>query len=394
MPHRLTCVDLFSGCGGISLGFERAGINVLAAVDSDPKAVEVYRENFPRNSHVLRRDLTLFSPQELADQMGTDQVDIVAGGPPCQGYSNVRQVDGANHGHRLVSDPRRSLYKHFLRFVDHFQPKAFFMENVMGIMSAEGGMHFEGLRHETKIVGYRPTHAVVNAVNYGVPQSRRRMLFLGIRNDIAGSEDDDIMVETILGDTVSHRTTLWDAIGDLPPLGAGEGEDPCDYDVRRRVDFRERQSNTDFLDAMLEGVNGHPLTAHVSRPHNPRDLRDFARLQPGENSKQALDRGVEMEFPYNRDVFQDKYSRLDPDLPSRTILAHMSRDGLMYIHPEQIRSLTPREAARLQSFPDNFQFPVPRTHQYRLIGNAVPPMLAERVAQGIMKLLDAEPRKA
>lgn len=354
-------------------------------MDSDPKAVEVYRANFPGCQHVYCEDLTKLEPVELAQRIGTDRVDVIVGGPPCQGYSHVRQVDGSNNGERLVEDPRRTLYRTFLEFVGFFRPAMFFMENVRGIVSAEGGIHFRGLLEQTDEIGYFPSHDVVNAANHGVPQSRRRLLFVGFRKDLAQASRT---IEDLLGPGCDEPPTLWDAIGDLPCLEAGGGDDEMPYDMGRREQFLVDSDGGEYLNKVLQGVNGAPLTAHVARPHNDRDLRDFARLSPGENSKEALARGVEMEFPYNRDVFQDKYSRLAFDEPSRTILAHLSRDGLMFIHPEQTRSLTPREAARLQSFPDWFHFPVARTHQYRLIGNAVPPMLAERVGWGIKKVLD------
>lgn len=387
MTQHINSIDLFAGCGGISLGFERAGIKVLAAIDTDPKAVEVYRSNFPDVPHVLREDLTCYSPEDLAERIGSRCVDIVAGGPPCQGYSNVRQVDGANHGDRLVSDHRRTLYRHFLRFVDYFQPKVFVMENVLGIRSAEGGIHLEGLLSLAESLSYVPLTGVVNAADYGIPQSRRRLLVVGIREDMLVRIPQDFEVAELMGPKSETPTSLWEAIGDLPALEAGQGADPMPYDADRLLMIRDRFQRSDYLDSMLKGSDECPLTAHIARPHNARDLRDFDRLRPGENSKQAIARGETMEFPYNRDVFQDKYNKLDPHKPSRTVLAHMSRDGLMYIHPEQNRSLTPREAARLQSFPDSFHFRVPRTHQYRLIGNAVPPMLAERLARGIIKLL-------
>lgn len=383
----MTSIDLFAGCGGISLGFERAGIRVLAAVDTDPKAVEVYESNFPDVPHIVREDLSSYSPEDLEYRIGTRNVDIIAGGPPCQGYSNVRQVDGSNHGDRLVSDHRRTLYRHFLRFVKHFRPTVFVMENVLGIRSAEGGIHFEGALSSSESIGYVPYAGVVNAADYGVPQSRRRLLIVGFDQSGTGPSGRDFKVEDLMGPKTDRPTSVWEAIGDLPALDAGQGMDPMPYATDRLLALRAQTQCNGYFESMLTETNGNPLTAHVARPHNARDLRDFSRLRPGENSKQAIERGESMEFPYNRDVFQDKYNKLDPTKPSRTVLAHMSRDGLMYIHPEQNRSLTPREAARLQSFPDSFHFPVPRTHQYRLIGNAVPPMLAERLAQGIIGLL-------
>ena len=363
-----------------------AGFRTLAAVDNDPKAIEVLRANMPHIDHILCEDLTEFSPKVLRRATEIGSVDVIAGGPPCQGYSTVRQFDGANNGHRLIKDPRRTLYRSFLEYVDYFKPKVFFMENVVGMRSAEGGRHFRGLEEAVEDLGYRLAWFIVNAADYGVPQNRRRLLCFGLSSAVK-DKFLDISEQELLGPKTSRPTTLWEAIGDLPPLGAGEGIDPTFYDIEHRSEHQHRFLHSTYLQWVLSGTKASRLTAHVSRPHNQRDLRDFERLRPGENSKNAIERGEEMEFPYNRDVFQDKYSRLAKDKPSRSILAHMSKDGLMYIHPSQTRSLTPREAARLQSFPDRFQFPVPRTHQFRLIGNAVPPLLAKRVGEHIIKML-------
>ena len=381
-----TCIDLFAGCGGISYGFEQAGFQTIVAIDNDPKAIEVLHANMPSIEYVLREDLNEFTPKDLENTAGIKSVDAIVGGPPCQGYSTVRQFDGANNGHRLVEDLRRVLYKKFLEYVDYFRPKVFFMENVLGMRSAEDGRHFKGLVDETERIGYKLITIVVNAVDYGVPQNRRRLLNIGL-NGTSDNSSKNIVEQGLLGSGSSNPVSLWEAIGDLPPLEAGDGDDPTCYDMKLRSDHQNAFPNSEYLEWLLLDTDTHQLTAHVSRPHNQRDLRDFDRLKPGENSKNAIERGVEMEFPYNRDVFQDKYSRLAKDIPSRSILAHISKDGLMYIHPTQIRSLTPREAARLQSFPDSFQFPVARTHQFRLIGNAVPPLLAKRVAQAIMEAI-------
>lgn len=137
--RRLTCIDLFCGCGGFSLGMARAGFTVLAAIDSNPEAITVFRKNFPEVARVLQRDLTGFPPPELAKLIGSSEVDVVVGGPPCQGFSTVRQRDCTNNGPRMVEDKRRFLYQEFLHYVGFFHPKVFVMENVLGIRSAEGG---------------------------------------------------------------------------------------------------------------------------------------------------------------------------------------------------------------------------------------------------------------
>lgn len=367
----------------MSFGFEQAGFETLCAIDNDPKAVEVLKTNLRTVKHVLCRDLTSLKPRELSQRTLIAEVDVVIGGPPCQGYSVVRQRDGANNGARLIQDDRRTLYRHFLSFVQYFKPALFLMENVLGMRSAEGGQHLENFLEACHQIGYEVVGGVVQASDFGIPQSRRRLLFVGSKK---GSDVvDSTMLPELLRAQSPKLVSSWEAIGDLPPLQAGEGQDPTDFDDRTRQSHEDAYPHSEYSSKIKDT---DVLTAHVARPHSARDLRDFARLREGENSKQALDRGVKMEFPYNREVFTDRYSRLAKDRPSRSILAHMSKDGLMYIHPEQVRSLTPREAARLQSFPDSFQFPVARTHQYRLIGNAVPPLLAEAIANRLKRVLN------
>ena len=383
MTTPYTFLDLFSGCGGFSLGLERAGLKGLAAIDFNPEAIEVFRANFPKIPQILEKDLTQFGPQELSELIGTSQVDLIVGGPPCQGFSTARQVDGANHGDRLKEDPRRHLYKEFLRFVAHFKPKVFVMENVLGIRSASGGVYFSKVQAEARALGYRVHAQIEDCVNVGVPQKRRRQLFIGTREELP----DYFKPELRPAKRASIGATLWDAICDLPVLSAGEGDEERDYDFNRRLKVVTTSRASDYLFNVLEVKKANKLTAHRSRPHSARDLRDFSLLKEGENSAEAMRRGVEFEFPYDKSTFKDRYTRQHRHKPCSTIVAHLSKDGLMFIHPTQNRSLTPREAARIQSFPDWFRFPVARTHQFRVIGNAVPPLVGEAVGDAVKKYL-------
>ena len=385
----MTLLDLFCGCGGFSLGMERAGFQCLAAIDFNAEAVETFRANFPEVQHVLERDLTKFSPAELAKLIGTNRVDVIAGGPPCQGFSGARKVDGANHGDRLKDDPRRLLFREYLRYVAHFQPRVFIMENVLGLQTAAGGAYFTAVQHEARLLGYRVVSQVADAFALGVPQKRRRQLIIGVRGDLPGFFPSEL--------TPAPRafpgTTLGPAIGDLPPLTAGEGEEDCEYDPERRRRHLARWGKVArrYLYRVLEVADSPLLTAHRARPHSARDLRDFALLHEGENSAQAMRRGVAFEWPYSKKHFKDRYTRQSRRKACSTIVAHLSKDGLMFIHPTQNRSLTPREAARVQSFPDWFWFPVARTHQFRIIGNAVPPLIAEAVGLEVRAFLNANP---
>jgi DNA (cytosine-5)-methyltransferase 1 len=401
-------IDLFSGCGGFSLGLKRAGLRCLAAIDSDKHAVATYRENFPNVEHVLEQDLTTFMPDRLHQILGRQKVDMIVGGPPCQGFSRVRKVDGANFGTRLVQDPRRLLYRNYLQYVEYFSPSIFVMENVPAIRNAAGGEFFAAIQLDARKLGYRVHAATVCAWHYGVPQKRERQLIIGTLSDrpifsttlfVPQTHDDpDKKVNSRNRKDqrggrgrprkLQKAVTVWEAIGDLPPLHAGEGEFETDYDMVRGAEHVEAYGGR-FLKDVIEVHLADRLTAHVARVHSERDLRDFDRLREGETSKGALARGEKMEFPYDRGQFPDRYTRQHRHHLCSTIVAHMSKDGLMYVHPTQRRSLTVREAARLQTFPDTFIFPESKTISYRLVGNAVPPQLGEAVGRGIRRYLSA-----
>ena len=386
-----TFLDLFCGCGGFSLGMDRAGFKCVAAIDFNKEAIETFRANFPEipEDRVRREDLTAFRPADLVKIIGSEKVDVIVGGPPCQGFSTARQRDGANHGaERFVEDPRRQLYKEFLRYVEAFKPKMFVMENVLGIQSAAGGAYFTAVQKEARNLGYQVVSQIAEAFALGVPQKRRRQIIVGVRGNLPG------FFPTALAPAprAFPGTTLGPAIGDLPRVTAGSGRECCDYDPARRRDHLAKWGKVArrYLFEVLEVRRAESLTAHRARPHNARDLRDFALLREGENCAEAMRLGIEFEFPYDRGSFKDRYTRQSRREPCSTIVAHLSKDGLMFIHPTQNRSLTPREAARIQSFPDWFQFPVARTHQFRIIGNAVPPLVGEAIGLEVRAFLSAK----
>lgn len=382
MNKRPTFIDLFCGCGGFTLGMQRAGFECLAAIDFNSEAVTVFRANFPDISHALEQDLMAFPPKDLSALIKTSHIDVIVGGPPCQGFSTARQRDGANNGKRIVDDPRRHLYQEFLKYVKFFQPKVFVMENVLGIRSAAEGEYFSRMQKEARALGYRVHPQMENAYELGVPQKRKRQLFIGTRIDLAAYFYGPLKRAS----RVKHFTSLWQAVGDLPPLEAGKGIEKDSYDMGRRQSHVERFGRN-FLYDVLEVHRAKELTVHCARYHSERDLRDFALLREGESSAEAMRRGVNFEFPYDKTSFKDRYTRQHRNEPCSTIVAHMSKDGLMFIHPVQNRSLTPREAARIQSFPDWFIFPIPRMHQFRVIGNAVPPLVAEAIGNAVKSYL-------
>jgi len=386
--NHLNFIDLFCGCGGFTLGMERAGFECLAAIDFNAEAVATLHANLPHIEHVLHRDLTVYTPEELAALIGTAHVDVIVGGPPCQGFSTARKVGGANHGERLKDDPRRHLYLELLKFVGFFRPKVFVMENVLGIKTAAGGEYFTRVQAEARALGYRVHGQVEDAWELGVPQKRHRQLIIGTRADIPG-----YFLPTLKpAPRALPRPVLGTAIGDLPPLKAGEGENESTYDLNRMIKhvMNTGDSVRNYLFDVLEIDLAQKLTNHVARPHSERDLGDFARLKEGESSAVAMRNGIVFDFPYDKSSFKDRYTRQSRFAPCSTIVAHLSKDGLMFIHPTQKRSLTPREAARVQSFPDWFRFPEFRTHSFRMIGNAVPPLVAEAVGRAVISFLEKE----
>jgi len=387
----------------------RAGFECLAAIDFNEQAVATLKANlvdkehpgFTPVRHALQRDLTTFQPAELAELIGTKQLDVIVGGPPCQGFSTARQRDGSNHGEkRLKEDPRRHLFRNFLDFVEFFQPKVFVIENVLGLRSASGGRYFTAVQYEARILGrdkglpgYRVHPQIERGEELGSPQKRRRQLIVGVRDDLVGYFNPKLEPAP----RAVPGATLGDAILDLPKLAAGQGTDARPWDFARRKRFlrKRHKRGQPFLFHVAETLLADTLHNHVARPHSERDLRDFKKIPPGRSSAYMMRKGVEFEFPYDKTTFKDRYTRQHPERACSTIVAHLAKDGLMFIHPTQNRSFTPREAARVQTFPDWFVFPEPRTHSFRLIGNAVPPLIAEAVGLGILRYFAAQqaPRK-
>ena len=392
LSEPLTFIDLFCGCGGFTLGMQRAGFRCVAAIDNNPEAIAVFEGNFSDVPHVLEKDLAQFGPDKLAALADCKQVDVIVGGPPCQGFSNVRKVDSSNHGSRVRRDKRRYLYRAFLRYVEYFRPKVFVMENVLGIQSAAKGKFFTAVQAEARALGYRVHAQVEEAWTLGVPQKRRRQLIIGVRMDVPGYFPTRLLPPDrawFNPDVPEDVSTLGDAIGDLPGLNAGGGEEEQEYDLNEREGFLAMRGSrgAHYLKHIAEVSQAAKLTAHRARPHNDQDLRDFSRLREGEHSAEAIARGEAMEFTYDRECFKDRFKRQHREELCSTVVAHLSKDGLMFIHPTQNRSLTPREAARVQTFPDWFEFSVSRTHQFRIIGNAVPPLVGEAVGLEIRQFL-------
>ncbi len=397
-----TFVDFFGAPGGLSLGFEMAGFKGIGALDIFEAGMETYAFNFPE-SKVIVEDIKKISVNDLKKELGitSHEIDVVIGGPPCQGFSTIGRVKIAslarngtwklnNHHPRFIDDPRNELYKEFVRMVDGLKPKIVVMENVPGMMSYRNGEIVREIIEDFDSVGYIAQARILNAVEYGVPQVRKRIFFIAVRKDLKipilwpkpthtyfnGMPSAGLLFEE---KKLKPAVTVWEAIGDLPSpvLGRPKIADvPLNYDKEAFSEYQKwaRQDS--------KAVHNH-----VTRQHNERDIKVFSLMKEGDKWKD-LPEEIRKSYGYRDDIFNDKFKKLKRNEPSWTVVAHLYKDGYMYIHPVEPRSITVREAARLQSFPDTFIFKGSRTDQFKQVGNAVPPLLAKAVALSVKKMLE------
>lgn len=384
-----TLVDLFCGAGGLSDGFRRAGFRTVLAIDSNPTAIQTYRLNHPevRPDRVICGDLRDFRNAEfdlIRKKLAGQQVDVLVGGPPCQGFSRVgwRSRGNSKRRYRATRDARNHLYRELVELLRVVHPRVVLMENVpgMGEVKFQDGTTFRDLaRQALEDAGYRTEVWILNAAWYGVPQQRIRQMIVGSRVGPAPERPPpEFRTPT---DGPDHPATvpamtLWEAIGDLPRLRTDDGE----WVIRREVSvaiasrYLDRHGVTD--------PHGF-IFSHVTRFQNETDLERFRTLRQGETYMDLLEKRPDLEN-YRTDAFDDKYFRLRADIPCRTIVAHLRKDGNSFVHPTQVRSLSVREAARVQSFSDSYVFTGSRGDQFEQIGNAVPPLLAEAMGRELM----------
>lgn len=394
------CIDLFCGAGGLSLGFEEAGFRTSLALDGNAAAIRTYRINHPSvpDDRVLCMDVENLGRGELLKRLGRKRPAILLGAPPCQGFSNAGQRSKATRQRYFSGgDDRNDLFKFVIAAALELKPGLVLLENVPGMHSARKGMVTymeEAARYLEEAGGYRTEIWKLNAIEFGVPQDRTRMFLVASRlktmpfrpppeyqHLLAGNFDMDAL----------PPVTLEEAIFDLPPVGAGEGEAVSpDSAPDLEKDLRFRRYLRKFGLVRRTGV----LFNHNTRFHNERDLELYRTLQPGEDSVHAIDRhGRKDLMRYRSDVFDDKYLKLRPDAPCKTIVSHLAKDGNGFIHPVQSRSLTLREAARVQSFPDDHPFTGTPSEQWIQLGNAVPPVMAGAIARSFLKTLQIEKRR-
>ncbi len=388
-----TVVDLFCGAGGSSEGFVRAGFKVLAAVDLEKTAVKTYRLNHPgvAEDRVICGDIRELPKGALARLAGR-KLDVLLGSPPCQGFSTAGfRSKKTRTGYRVEDDERNHLWEWMVAAALELKPKLVLMENVPGMQSARKDeiSFLEAVARRLQEGGYRTEVWQLNAAAFGVPQERMRCFLVGSRLPLMPArptqEYQDLRRQDIDLDALP-AVGLGEAIFDLPPRQAGSGVAVESWpSVVPPTDPRFRRYLAKF------GVlrQSRVLYQHTVRYHNERDLELYGLLRPGEDSVHAVevhDRPDLMR--YRTDVFDDKYARLRGDRPCKTIVAHLAKDGNGYIHPTQVRSLSFREGARVQSFHDAYLFCGSPSDQWVQLGNAVPPALAEAIAKCFRRTLE------
>ena len=397
--QKYTFIDLFAGCGGLSEGFYRMGFTALAHVEFNHWACETLRKRMMYYGYsniaqeVIEKDIT--SEDILVDidnAVAGRSVDVIIGGPPCQAYSTAGRVRDSKG---MASDPRNFLFESYVKILEHYKPKFFVFENVTGLLSARVNGEpilpsiMAALSNEYKVIN-DASMLVHNTADYGVPQIRKRVIIMGVRKDITNKEAIDLYRDVVkthynpdvkVGDrgNLMKYVTVRDAISDLPVVAQGEDASTEQYDYPCNNAFLKRIGR--------KGI--HPLMDHIARKHNALDMERFAVMIKNHWSFGQLRKEMPQYEHEHARVFDNSYVVQWWDMPSKTILAHIHKDGFQFIHPDgnQTRSFTVREAARIQSFPDDFVFAGSRGEKYKQIGNAVPPLFAEALAKSIKKNL-------
>lgn len=370
-----TLIDLFAGCGGLSLGLEQAGFTGVFANEINPICANTYKQNINiDNDNVYVGDINEWLEKINNEHIDFGDIDLVVGGPPCQGFSMANRQ-------RIINDPRNILYKSYLEFLKIVHPKFFVMENVKG-MSKKIDEIFEDFY--TALGGkYNFSFRILNAKNFGVPQNRERLFIIGNR---LGIDSNEIFKNIEMQKHENY--VLKDAIEDLPKLGINKMKNKTSIE-NDEVGYIKREYNyskSKFYNFINDGRDIQYLYNHKNRYNNERDIKIYTLLPQGANS---LHESISEIMPYKsrNHIFKDKYFKLNMNEVCKTITSHMKYDCNMYIHPTQSRGLSAREAARIQTFPDDFVFTGPQNNWYLQIGNAVPVKLAKAIGEEIIKWL-------
>jgi len=344
-------IDLFCGAGGLSYGFEKAGFNVLLGIDNDEAALKTFERNH-KNSKSICGDITEITYTDIKKIIGNEKIDVIVGGPPCQGMSLS--------GPRKFDDPRNKLYLSFIRLVKEIQPKAFVVENVPGLVRLFNGTIKDSIINEFKKIGYSVTFDILCSADYGVPQTRKRVVFIGVKGD-----ENNFIYPEIMEDIVTCEM----ALSDLPPLVDTLGEEAAEYETEPQNNYQK-----------IMRKNSKLVKNHIAAKHSEHVQETIALIPPGGNYK-SLPEG----YKSTRN-FHVAWTRFPDNKPAPTI----DTGHRHHFHYKYNRVPTVRESARIQSFPDDFVFIGNKTQQFRQVGNAVPPLMAEKLAKQIRALLKKE----
>lgn len=396
MNSKYKFIDVFAGCGGLSEGFYKQGYRALLHIEINKAACETLRNRMKYYNYsdaeiensVLCADITSKGIIDEIKKRVSESVDIIIGGPPCQAFSSEGRAQSSDS---MSSDPRNYLFKNYLRILNSVMPKMFVFENVKGMLSAKpkGVKIFDVIVKEMSnnynIIS-DPKTILLNAADYGVPQIRERVILIGVRKDIDYINVSDIYAsikKTNSDDDpdLPNYVTVGDAILDLPKLMQGEGSEVQKARKPRRMNpFLEKVISTDGK-----------VYNHTARKHNKADVERYQILSKHKNWQLKDLQKVRPDLVHHDPKhFGNRYTVQERDKPGKTIVAHLYKDGNLFIHPDpkQARTFTVREAARIQSFPDDFVFWGSRTDQYKQVGNAVPPLMAEAIAKSLRVFLD------
>lgn len=348
-------IDLFAGVGGLSLGFEKKGFDVVLANEYDASIATSYIANH-KNTKMIVGDITSL---DLEDTFGklAGTIDVVIGGPPCQGFSQKGQ-------RKTIHDERNFLFKYYVSVVELVKPKYFVMENVPNLLTAEGGYFRHEIEELFNKLGYSLEYGVLNASDYGIPQNRRRAV-------IIGKLDGDAPKLPV---PKRNNVTIWDAISDLAYLESGEGSEEQEYKYPAESDYEK-----------LLRKDSSKLFNHIATKHSPLALERLALIPPNAG------REVLPEEHLTKSIYSGTWTRMKKDEISVTITTRFDTPSSgKFTHPFLNRAITVREAARIQSFPDNFHFVGNKGSQMKQVGNAVPPLLAAAIAEVIMNDIKEE----
>lgn len=358
MKRKWRCLDLFCGCGGMSKGFELAGFDIVGGVDFNRPAVATFARNFP-SANAVCCDLMEMEPSQIIKEFSDNAVDVVIGGPPCQGFSSANRYESDE-----VKDPRNKLFFQFVKFVDIYQPRVVVIENVRGILTKDKGYAAKRIHSIFSKKGYKVVNAILNAADYGVPQRRFRNFFVMLK---------DRKFDFSTMKRVSRCPTVKEAIGEFYGLD----------DISKGDVALQKPPTTEFQRYLRAGTTH--TTNHEVRYPAAKVQHRISFVPQGGNWQ---DVPAEL-WPTDRNNrHSSAYKRLCEDDQSVTIDTGNNHSN--YFHPLYNRLPTVREAARLQSFPDNFFFTGNRSEQYRQVGNAVPPLLAKAIADTILQILNDE----